>query len=193
MKSKTFTTTAKVLHWATVVLVFYQLSSGFWMTSAIRDVQLRAIAWKVYQNHKSVGITILLITLFRIWWRVGHPAPSHEKILSLYERLASKAAHYTLYALLVISPLLGWAMVSTSPLKLPTLLFDYLHWPHIPWLERYVFNTDIYVLSKRAHEISAITMTILVSIHIIAALKHHIIDKNTILQGMLFTKDGEKK
>ena len=71
MRLKTdYTLTAKIFHWLTALLVIYQLGSGMWMTSAIFDIKLRAIAWKTYQNHKSIGITILLITLLRGIWRV---------------------------------------------------------------------------------------------------------------------------
>ena len=194
MRLKTdYTLTAKIFHWLTALLVIYQLGSGMWMTSAIFDIKLRAIAWKTYQNHKSIGITILLITLLRGIWRISHPPPDHTNWLKQWERYAALTAHLSLYGILIFNPLLGWIMVSTSPLKLPTIIFSWFTWPHIP-IPEYLHPYDVYITSKSLHQFTGYLLIIILFIHISAALKHHFIDKNAVLQSMLpkFTTTEKK-
>ena len=178
-----YTTTAKWFHWISAILVFFQLSSGIWMTQAIQNITLRSSAWKMYQNHKSIGILLLLLTIIRIFWRIKNPPPDHKKWLQDWEAKAANIAHKALYTLLLLTPLLGWLMVSSSPLKIPTILLNWLDWPHIPIPEK-IDSLSIYQWSKTTHQVSGIVLGIIVGIHLTAALKHHFYDKNSILKSM---------
>ena len=189
--AKNYTATAKTLHWISAILVFYQLASGVWMTRAIQDTYLRAIAWRTYQNHKSVGLTILMLTLFRLYWRLTHKPPEHKNTLQAWERVAAISVHRTMYTLLIISPLLGWLMVSTSPIQMPTLLYGLIKWPHVPYMPA-VHKHTLYMGSLTAHKYAGMLLILLVTIHISAALKHHFYDKNTVLRRMLPTTEPKK-
>ena len=182
---RSFGSIAKSLHWTVAILVYYQLGSGIWMSRAIHDSELRAIAWRTYQNHKSVGLTILCLMIIRILWRLKHPPPDHSKWLRAWEVIAARINHWSLYAMLLINPLLGWLMVSSSPLQLPTVVFSSFTWPHVPGVTDTPWSTWVYSWSKSSHQVTGWLLLTMIIIHVIAALKHHFIDKNGILISML--------
>src|SRR6201999_4346461 len=88
--------------------------------------------FKLFQLHKSLGITVLLLMVLRVLWRFIGRTPALPAWLSWYERAGAKAAHLSLYLLLFALPLTGWALVSSSALPIPTLLYQTIPWPHIP-------------------------------------------------------------
>ena len=185
MKETACTRTAIFLHWLSALFVIYQLTSGFWMVSAIKISHLRMIAWRVYQTHKSIGISLLLLWFVRVAWRTTHPPPNHQHLLKKWEHYAATTVHYTLYLLLIFTPLTGWLMTSTSPLKIPTLLFGWLYWPHIPWESQIITRQSLYLASKALHQSAAWLIAGLITLHASAALKHHFIDKSSILTSIL--------
>jgi cytochrome b561 len=80
-------------------------------------------------------------------------------------------------------PLSGWAMVSSSPLKFPTLLFfSQVEWPHIPFL---VGRVDLHEAFEETHEILANLTIILILLHVGAALYHHYLLKDSVLRRMM--------
>ncbi len=87
--------------------------------------------FKLYQLHKSIGVTILLLALCRLGWRLTHRPPPLPDMPPL-QRFAAEAGHVLLYALMLALPLTGWALVSASPLNLPTVLYGVIPWPHLP-------------------------------------------------------------
>src|SRR5688572_32623680 len=84
----------------------------------------------LYQLHKSVGITILLLSLARLAWRLTHRPPT--PVEGGFQGFLAKAVHTLLYAFIILMPLTGWAVVSTSRIEVPTLLFGVVPWPHLP-------------------------------------------------------------
>ncbi len=182
MRKAEYTSTAKFFHWLSALLIIYQLSSGIWMTRAIQIADLKMLAWKTYQTHKSVGISILILTMIRFIWRQYHRPPDHSKSLSTWEITAALIVHRCMYLLAILSPMLGWLMVSASPLRLPTVIFGLFSLPHLPSIP---VSTELYIISKQLHIYSNTLLFILMCIHISAAIKHHIYDKNNILISML--------
>jgi cytochrome b561/polyisoprenoid-binding protein YceI len=82
------------------------------------------------QLHKSIGIVILLLTLARLGWRLARrPPPSVE---GGWEGMLAKAVHFAFYAVLLLGPLTGWAIVSGAEMSVPTRLFGVVPWPHLP-------------------------------------------------------------
>ena len=111
--------------------IFVLIGLGLAMKHAglpkIRVIQL-------FQLHKSIGVVILLLAVARLAWRLVRPAPPLPGALPALEHKAAQAGHAALYVLMLALPLTGWAMVSTSPLNIPTVLFGVISWPHIPFL-----------------------------------------------------------
>ena len=145
--------------------------------------------------HKSIGITVLLLTLLRIGWRLFNPPPPLPDHMARWERWTAKATHYLFYLLMLGLPLSGWAMVSASPLiRLhPTVLYGVIPWPAVPY--GHLDSDTLHGLRKlfgRTHTALAWIAYLTVALHVAAALKHHLIDRDDVLTRMLPLLPGRR-
>jgi len=127
MTAERYSRTAMILHWVLAFALAFQLSLG-WL---LEDVPRGPGLFTAYQLHKSVGIAILALTLWRIAIRWLHPRPPAFADSRWAGRLAG-AVHAGLYAVMLGGPLTGWILVSTAAVKVPTKIFGILPWPHLP-------------------------------------------------------------
>ncbi len=169
---------AILLHWLIAFLIIGQLAGGIYMHKFASGLQ----KFELYQWHKSFGIVVLLLSLARLGWRLTHKAPPLPEGMKPFERFAAKGTHIGFYFMMIGVPLAGWAMVSSSPLGLETKLFKVIPWPHIPGIEVSDVLTQRF---KNIHEILAKLTIALIVLHIAAALKHHYVNKDTILMRMI--------
>jgi len=164
-------------HWLTVVLVLGLWGLGFTMTELIDS---RMLQFELYQWHKSFGITLFVITLARLAWRLAQPHPSLPPDLKPYERALARLTHWGLYALLLAMPVAGWVSTEASPLDIPTTYFGLFTMPDpIPVSEA------LHETFKQIHEFLAFTLLALIALHVGAALKHHFMFKDDTLRRML--------
>ncbi|MEG3143130.1 cytochrome b/b6 domain-containing protein [Sphingomonas sp. RT2P30] len=105
-----YTRIAIALHWVAASLILLNLAIGPFMESFAEPCRTT-----LARLHESSGITILLLTVVRIVWRVFHRPPRLDPRLSWWEQVAAKAVHGTLYVAMVAMPLLGWAIISANP------------------------------------------------------------------------------
>jgi cytochrome b561 len=180
-----YTAVAIAFHWTIAALVLGMIASGWWMTGAIRDPARQALAYDVYQLHKALGLTVLLLTLGRLAWRLLHPAPPLPAHMRPVERFAAHAVHVALYGLTLAVPLLGWAMVSASPLGIPTVPFGLFEWPHLPVLPAGADPAAVEGSFKLGHKTLAYLAASLVALHVAAALKHQLVDRDGLLGRMI--------
>ena len=180
-----YTATAIAFHWTIAALVLGLIGSGWWMTGAIHDPARQATAFEIYQLHKAFGLCVLLLTLGRLAWRLTHRPPPLPAHMNTLERVGAHAAHVLLYGLTLAVPLLGWAMVSTSPLGFPTVPFGLFEWPHLPILRPGDDAAAVEAGFKLGHEVLAYSAAALVLLHVAAALKHHFVDRDGLLLRML--------
>ena len=145
------------------------------------------------QTHKSIGLTVLCLSLLRVAWRLGHPVPPLPAGMPAMLRFAAHASHMLLYVLIVAIPLTGWALVSSSPLGLPTLYFGWFAWPHLPWLAELPRAAKKVVSHEfgAAHVVLAWSAIVLVPIHILAALYHQYIRRDGVLARMVPGMPGD--
>ncbi len=139
----------------------------------------------VFQLHKSVGITILLLVLLRIVWRFHRRPPPLNA--TGWERVLAVIIHGAFYALLFALPLSGWLIVSTSKIAVPTLLYGMVPWPHLPG-----FGTMAEAARAAWHDVAEFVhvnlidvLYGLVALHLAGALKHHLIDRDGELARMI--------
>src|SRR5262245_25092799 len=100
-----YTTTAIALHWLIVLLLLGQITFGWFLHDIPRGTPARAI----YVNlHKSTGMLLGLLILFRLYWRLRHPAPLLPASMDGWKRRAARASHVLLYACMLIMPLSGY-------------------------------------------------------------------------------------
>src|SRR5262249_16386713 len=145
--------------------ILAQLPLGFLMMTPADPIQ----KFKLFQLHKSLGITVLLLMGVRVLWRFIGRTPALPASMPWYERIGAHGAHFFLYVLLFALPLTGWAVVSASKLPIPTLLYQTVPWPHIGWLANLPVDEKAWWASlfSEYHEILAYALIALVSLHIL--------------------------
>ncbi len=142
-----------------------------------------SIRFDAYAFHKSLGITVLALSVFRLIWRLLNPPPALPGNLKPYERLLAKATHWLFYFLIIAMPLSGWLMVSASR-KYPTVYFWLTEVPFIPMPAGIDAKLTAEMLGD-IHGILANGAIVLIVLHVGAALKHHYILKDSVLVRML--------
>lgn len=102
-----------------------------------------------------------------------------------WQQKIATTVHTILYLLLFILPITGWIMASASPLNIDTILFNVVTIPHLPPFPDLPDKAEIAASFHEYHELASHLLILLLLAHIGAALKHHFIDKDTILVRML--------
>lgn len=169
-----YTRTAIALHWLMALLVIGLLGVGTWMTGLKPSPTKIA----VYTWHKWIGLTVLILTLVRLGWRLRHAPPPLPTGTPAWQRRAAAASHALLYALLIAMPLTGW--LQNSAAGFPLTWFGLFKVP--PLVDR---NKEAFAFWQETHEWLAWLLMALILLHIAAALKHHLIDRDEVLRRML--------
>jgi cytochrome b561 len=177
---------AIILHWLMAGAFILMFSSGLLMVYSDLPARFR---FDLYQWHKALGILLLLAVCLRLAWRLFKPAPALPAAFTPLERKAAKIGHWGLYALMIVLPFSGWVMVSSSSYDLPTSIFGWFEWPHLPGLAD---NETLENLAKNAHWLLAIVFGLLIALHVAAVIKHTFFDKQAILKRMWWTRADEK-
>jgi cytochrome b561 len=175
-----YTRTAKVLHWLIAATILFMLMLG-WSFDYLPKGETKFF---FFQLHKSIGITILMLSLVRLCWRLLHAAPPLPTSMPAWEQRAAHIGHFFLYAAMIGVPVSGWAMVSAHVPAMPTILFGVVHWPSFPILATLENRKEIGEALENAHGLGATVLAILVAGHVAAALKHHFIARDDILLRM---------
>lgn len=174
---------AIALHWIIGVAILWMLVMGLVMT----HVKLAPfVTFKLYQIHKSVGITILVAAALRLAWRFAHRPPALPRGMPGWEKNAAGGTHVLLYGLMIAMPLVGWALVSASPLNIPTVLYGVIPWPHIPitaWFG--VAKAQASAVLVPAHAYGGYALIALFVLHAGAALRHHLVLRDDVLRRMI--------
>jgi cytochrome b561 len=179
----TYSAVAIALHWLIAALLLTNIGLAWYFGTLKGPAEVAPLAL-----HKSIGITVLLLTLVRIGWRFTSRPPPLPDTLRPWEKWAAKATHLLFYVIMLGMPLSGWAMVSASPLiKVhPTVLYGVLHWPAVPY--GHLDSDTLHGLRKlfgRTHAILAWVAYFTIALHVLAALKHQLIDRDDVMGRML--------
>lgn len=165
---------AKFFHWVIVLLVVTQFTLAFIAEGL--PIGLQKLA--VLARHKSVGITILALATLRLLWRAANRTPAMPATMARWEMLAARGTHALLYALLLAVPLAGWIMSSAK--NFPVSWFGFLQLPDLVAPNEATFET-----AHEVHEVLAFTLGAVAILHLLAALKHHFLDRDAVLRRML--------
>lgn len=178
-----YSAVAIALHWLIAALILTNIGLAWTFNNTPQG-----LTWfKLIQLHKSIGITVLLLSLARLAWRLVNPPPPEAASLKPWERIASRVVHWGFYVIMIGLPLSGWVMVSASLRGLPTLLYGAIPWPHIapihalPMDARKAWSH----WSENAHGLLAWMTYALVVLHVGAAMKHWLIDRDTVIGRMV--------
>ena len=168
-----YTSAAIWLHWIIGIGLLVQLGLGLYMVDIPKETPDRA--W-YFNLHKSIGVTLALFIILRIGWRLGHHPPPLDRLISQWQVNASKVSHWVLYLCMIAMPLTGMIMSSYSKYGVKA------------WGVQIFSSSD----DKGArefwmglHEITSEILMVVIAVHVIAALKHLIIENNGVFQRML--------
>jgi cytochrome b561/polyisoprenoid-binding protein YceI len=152
-------TGAIVVHWLLAGLLVYQFALGLRL-----DELKGSDKFIAFQLHKSIGITVLLLSLARVALRLFVPRPA--EVGEGLQKLAARLVHWGFYAVMLVGPLTGWIIVSTAKIKLPTILFGVVPWPHLPLPGAFNEPADL------AHTLLVWTLPALILLHVAGVLYH---------------------
>jgi len=166
-----------VLHWVLGIALVSIFCFGIYMA----DLPFSPSRLKLFNWHKWAGISILALSALRLLWRATHPAPplpaKIEQAMPAWQLKVHHATHMALYALFFVVPLVGWAY--TSAAGFPVVLFGQFPLPDLIGPDK-----ALAALIKPWHQISAYGLALLAALHIAAALKHQLIDRDGLLKRM---------
>ncbi|MBL8492106.1 MAG: cytochrome b [Rhodocyclaceae bacterium] len=169
-----YTLTAVRLHWLTALAIVGTFAVGIYM----HDLPLSPQKLQIYSWHKWSGVTIFVLVLIRLAWRIGHPPPAEPAGMPAWQRKAAAGVHHLLYLLMVAVPLSGWLMSSAKGFQ--TVWFGVLPLPDLV-----AKNKDLGDALQVTHMSLNFAMAALVVAHAGAAIKHHFIDRDDVLVRML--------
>jgi cytochrome b561 len=169
-----YTRTAMSLHWLIALMLFGMFGFGLYMV----ELPLSPQKLKFYSYHKWAGVTVFLLVLARLAWRITHRPPALPAGMPAWQVTAAKAGHHLLYLLMVIVPLSGWLMSSAKGFQ--TVWFGVLPLPDL--LAKDEALGEALLLT---HRLLNWFFMLVVAGHVLAALKHHFIDRDGLLSRML--------
>lgn len=175
---------AMTFHWIIAVLVLANIALGIWFVNFIeRTDPMRAA---VVNLHESIGITVLVLSVLRLAWRLNNTIPALPADFTPGKRKFARGTHYGLYTLMILVPLAGWALASIPPRAL--VLFNVIPWPKVFFIAAMSADAKKAAAGVIAptHVLLAFLLLALAIGHISAALfYHYMIRKDRILQRMV--------
>ena len=178
-ESARYTKVAIALHWAIALLIIGNIAGGLYMVGLDFGDPVK---FQIYQLHKSSGLTILVLSIVRIGWRLTHKIPPLPAAMPPWQKQGARLSHAAFYALMLLTPLLGWAYASVAMFNVPTFWFGLFEWPHLPLGPPNAARAE---RLAGLHEAAAFAIVGLLVLHIAAALKHHFVDKDGVAARML--------
>ncbi|MEX0942398.1 MAG: cytochrome b [Pseudomonadales bacterium] len=167
------------LHWLMAVTIFGTFVLGLWM------VELDYYdAWykKAPDLHRSIGVFIVILLTVRLAWRLSNPVPAPLPSHTHFERLTAVVVHTCLYVLVVAVAIAGYLMSTADGRSV--LVFD---WFEVPATVTGIDNQED--IAGEIHFYLAVLLIALVAVHGLAALKHHLVDKDATLRRMFLNTE----
>lgn len=171
---------SRFFHWLIAGMIVTQFLLAELAESAKHnDKLLEQLA--LLANHKSIGITVLVLAIFRLLYRFSSKPPALPNVMPRWQKLASHFSHFTLYGLLFAMPISGWLMSSAKAYS--------VSWFNLFSLPDFVApDESLANLLHSVHHYLAEALFVIAVLHIAAALKHHFIDKDDVLRRMAGVK-----
>ena len=157
---------AKFFHWLIAALVIIMLLIGL----SFEFIDYKPLKGVLMEIHKSTGLTILFLFLLRLCWRLINPTPRLPASVPSWQKMAARTSHFFLYLVVICMATSGWVM-STAAGYPPE--FWWLFHISAPWV---VKSKAIAEAAETTHLILAWTVTGFLVLHVLGALKHHLID-----------------
>ena len=199
MKNNTkYTNVAIILHWFIAIAILFMFVLGWFMTELPKEsakttsfdiFNLGLVTWEVakeqsqrtfyFHLHKSIGLTIIMLVVMRIYWRFTHRPPAFLSSMKPWEKKLATATHHSLYLLMILIPLAGIIMSAASKYG--------VKWFGIKVIPGFN-DKGVRDLFLEFHEIFGLLLLLLLIFHILGAVKHSIVEKDGTLRRMWFSK-----
>jgi cytochrome b561 len=167
-----FSAPQRLLHWLMAVCILAMLFIGVGMVSTVTPRYLTLV-----QIHKPLGMAILVLALIRLVLRFRYGVPPLPAAMPEPMKLAAHLSHVVFYVLMIVMPLLGWAMLSAA--SYPVVLFGGVHLPPILPL-----SATLHTLLWDAHHYLAFVFFALILLHVAAALLHALVRRDGVFETM---------
>lgn len=166
---------AIALHWTIALAIVLQV-----VLAGRMEGPPSPMTFAVTQLHKSVGVTILLLSLARLAWRLMNPPAPLPATMPRWEQTLSKVVHWGFYGIMIGMPLTGWLMVSASRIAVPTLLYGVVPWPHVPGVAELAPAAKHvwFKVAQNSHHLLAKGLYGLLALHVAGALKHQLFSRD---------------
>ena len=170
-----YASVAILLHWVIALAIAAQVSIAWRMGG-----RLTPESFALIQLHKSIGVTILVLSIIRLGWRLTNPPPPEPRGLARWEIVLSQIVHWGFYVIMIGMPLTGWLMVSASRTKIPTVLYGKVPWPNVPGIDglapaaKKVWES----VGVNGHELLSYGFYALFVLHVAGALKHQLFERD---------------
>lgn len=171
-----------IFHWTMAALVLFQLFWGWWMNRLRVGGDMVA----AYDLHYAIGVLMLVLALARLGWRLLAPGPINDADKPGWQSIVAHVTAWIFYISLLGLPLTGWAMISATAREQQPELLWLFKFPLMPMQE--LTNSQRWAIEAAAewmHWALIVTLLLLIPMHVGAALKHHFIDRDDVVHGML--------
>ena len=172
--AETWGVVARAFHWLIALLVLAQFIIG----AIAEEMKLTPAKLDLFVWHKSIGVTVLVLALLRLAWRLGNRPPAPPAATPHWERRLAALAHLALYVLIFAVPLSGWWVSDAS--RVPFKAFFLVPMPDFIATDRALQEA-----AAEVHEALTMTLLLVVVLHIGAALRHHFLLHDDVLRRML--------
>ena len=176
MSTHRYSGMAILLHWLTALLLIGSFSAGLYMV----DMKFSPQKLTLFSYHKWIGVSVFCLVMVRLLWRLGHRPPPLPAWMPAWQVAASRVSHALLYVFLLATPVSGWLYSSAA--GVPTVPFG-LAMLQLPD----VVNKDggLALTLKFVHMAINYSLGALICLHVAAALKHLLINRDGIMSRML--------
>ena len=163
---------SRVFHWSVGFLILGLLIVGFYMEGLEPPFKFKVYGW-----HKALGIAVIGLGVLRGVWKFSSASPKSLSAHKQWEKLLSKTIHIVLYFLIIAMPLSGWVMSSAGGYAIS--FFGLFEVPPIVGEDK-----GLSKFAGEVHGVLAYAFIVCIGLHIVGALKHHVIDKDATLNRM---------
>ncbi|WP_396329825.1 cytochrome b [Burkholderia anthina] len=174
-KPTRYTQTAIALHWLIALLIVCGFALGWVMTDipGFTPTKLKYFSW-----HKWIGVTVFALAVVRVLWRATHAAPPLPGNTPAWQRAVSHGVHILLYVLMLVIPVTGYLYSSAA--NIPVVYLGIVPLPRLIDPDPVLKETF-----KTLHVSLNYILLALVSLHVLAAIKHQVLDRDGLLSRML--------
>ncbi len=172
---KTYTKLAIVFHWLIALLIIAAFALGVTMVdiAGLTPTKLKYYSW-----HKWLGVTVLALAAVRLLWRLSHRPPAYPDAMPAWQQKAAGALHAALYVLMFAVPVSGYFYSLSA--GVPVTYLGILPLPVV-----IDANPELKPLLKQVHYLLNMSLLAAFGLHVLAALKHHFIDRDGVFKRIL--------